>query len=354
MLAGPLLISRAARAAASLTVQTAGVRERNRSGSRAGRPPRGGPRYRTGCLTCYRGGTFRQLRSACRALLLQDASPGRVLAAMDRFAASVPGAEFTTVFCAVLEPATGGLTYSAAGHPPGLVAHPGGGIDLLEGARSFPLAAAARAERREARYVLPPRSTLLLYTDGLVERRGRSLTDGIAEAGAAVVSGSEESLEDLANRLMAGLAPPGGYGDDVAAVLYRHPAPLELAFPAETGQLRPVRARLRRWLDSCGLSVPLAQDALVAAGEAVANAIEHGHRDNPGQEVRLRAVVTATLLRLTVADSGRWLPPGPEPTPYRGKGISLMRAMMDNVSIDTSTTGTTVTMDLRITRDHSA
>ena len=48
-----------------------------------------------------------QLRSACRALLLQDASPGQVLAAMDRFAASVPGAEFTTVFCAVLEPATG-------------------------------------------------------------------------------------------------------------------------------------------------------------------------------------------------------------------------------------------------------
>ena len=129
---------------------------------------------------------------------------------------------------------------------------------------------------------------------------------------------------------------------------------LELAFPADTGQLRPVRARLRGWLDSCGLSTPLAQDALVAAGEAVANAIEHGHRDHPGQEIRLRAAVTANRLRLVVTDSGRWLPPGPEPTPFRGQGLSLMRAMMDTVSIDIGAAGTTVTMDVRITRDHSA
>jgi len=183
---------------------------------------------------------------------------------------------------------------------------------------------------------------------------GRFFPMLITAAGTAIVSGSEDSLEDLATRLMTALEPPGGYGDDVAVVLYRHPAPLEVVFPADIGQLRPVRARLRRWLDSCGLSTPVAQDALVAAGEAVANAIEHGHRDNPGQEIRLRAAVTANLLRLTVADSGRWLPQGPEPAPFRGKGIALMRAMMDEVSIDTGTAGTTVTMDVRITRDHSA
>ena len=295
-----------------------------------------------------------QLRSACRALLLQEAGPGQVLAAMDRFAASVPGAEYTTVFCAVLDPATGALTYSAAGHPPAIVAQPDGGVVLLDGARSFPLAAAPRADRREAGYLLPPRSTLLLYTDGLVERRGRSLTDGITEAGAVVAQGGEEPLEDLATQLMAWLAPPGGYGDDVAVVLYRHPAPLQLAFPADIAQLRPVRAALRRWLEGCGLAAPVAQDALVAAGEAVANAIEHGHHDRPGAEIRLLAAVSAGRLRLTVADSGRWQPPGPEPAPYRGKGIALMRAMMDSVSIDPGPAGTTVTMDVRLTGDHSA
>jgi anti-sigma regulatory factor (Ser/Thr protein kinase) len=137
-------------------------------------------------------------------------------------------------------------------------------------------------------------------------------------------------------------------------VLYRHPAQLELVFPADTGQLRPVRARLRDWLDGCGLATALAQDALVAAGEAVANAIEHGHRDNPGAEVRLLAAVTARRLRLTVTDTGSWLPPGPVPAPYRGKGITLMRALMDNVSISTGTDGTIVTMDVRITDDHAA
>ncbi len=295
-----------------------------------------------------------QLRSAARALLLQQAGPGQVLAGMDRFAASVPGAEYTTVFCAVLEPASGQLTYSTAGHPPGIVTHPDGRISLLEGVRSVPLAATPDLDRREARYRLPPRSTLLLYTDGLVERRSRSLTDGMTEAGAAVADGSDDSLEDLATTLMAKLAPAGGYGDDVAVVLYRQPGPLELAFPADTAQLRPVRARLRTWLDGCGLSTQLAQDALVAAGEAVANAIEHGHRDRPGHEITLRAAVTANRLQLTVTDTGSWLPPGPEPAPYRGKGLTLMQAMMDHVSIDAGEGGTTVTMDVRISREQSA
>ena len=85
-----------------------------------------------------------QLRSACRALLLQDASPGQVLAAMDRFAASVPGAQCTTVFCAILDPATGRVSYSSAGHPPALVVAPG---RPCRPARGGPLVPARRQVR---------------------------------------------------------------------------------------------------------------------------------------------------------------------------------------------------------------
>ena len=295
-----------------------------------------------------------QLRSACRALLLQDASASQALTAMDRFASFVPGGECATVFCGILDPATGSLRYSSAAHPPGIVVHPDGDVVLLDGARSLPLAIRQDAARTEADYVLPPRSTLLLYTDGLVERRGQPLTEGIAAAGAAMHEAGEASLEELASQLMTRLAPPGGYEDDVAMVLYHHPAPLDVLFSAESEQLASVRATLRGWLRSCDVGARIAQDVLVATGEAIANAIEHGHRDRPGEQVRLRAVSTANQLRLTVTDSGRWRATPPGDRGLRGHGIGLMRALMQHVTIEPGPSGTTVDMYVRINRGHSA
>jgi PAS domain S-box-containing protein len=287
-----------------------------------------------------------QLRSACRALLLQDPSPARTLMTMDHFAAGVQGAGCTTVFCGVLDPRTGHLTYASAGHPPGILAHTDGTRELLNGARSLPLAVRSGRERRETEHVLPPRSTLLLYTDGLIERRRRRLDDGIEYAGQAVREGRDMSLDDLATHIMTRLAPVNGYDDDVAVLLYRHPGPLEVTFPAEPGQLAPVRGALRRWLERCGISPYLAQSVLVAAGEACANAIEHGHRHTPGGSVRLRAEAYVDELHLTVADSGRWKTP--EPNPDRGRGMNLMRAMMQRVTITPGPAGTVVDMHARI------
>jgi len=295
-----------------------------------------------------------QLRSACRALLLQDASASQALTAMDRFASSVPGAECATAFCGILDPATGSLRYSSAAHPPGIVILPGGRVVLLDGARSLPLAIRQDAGRTDADYILPPQSTLLLYTDGLVERRGQPLTEGIAAAGAAVHEAGGDSLEELASQVMTRLAPAGGYEDDVALVLYHHPAPLDVLFSAESEQLASVRATLRGWLRSCDVDARIAQDVLVATGEAIANAIEHGHRDRPDQQVRLRAVSTANQLRLTVTDSGRWQATPPGDRGLRGHGIGLMRALMQHVTIEPGPSGTTVDMYVRINRGHSA
>jgi len=295
-----------------------------------------------------------QLRSACRALLLQDASASQALTAMDRFASFVPGAECATVFCGILDPATGSLRYSSAAHPPGIVVRPDGNVVLLDGARSLPLAIRQDAGRTDADYVLPPRSTLLLYTDGLVERRGQPLTEGIAAAGAAMHEAGGASLEELASQVMTRLAPAGGYEDDVAVVLYHHPAPLDVLFSAESAQLASVRATLRGWLRSCDVDARIAQDVLVASGEAIANAIEHGHRHLPGRPVRLRAVSTANQLRLTVTDSGRWRTTPPGDRGLRGHGIALMRALTQQVTIEPGPSGTTVDMYVRINRGHPA
>ncbi|MEV1198806.1 SpoIIE family protein phosphatase [Microbispora rosea] len=289
-----------------------------------------------------------QLRSACRALLLQDDSPARVLMALDQFAAGVPGARCTTVFCAVLDPESGRLSYSSAGHPPGILAHPDGSTGLLDGGRSVPLAVRPGATRPESETTIPARATLMLYTDGLVERRRRPLYSGIDQASQAVQDGRNVAVDDLATQVMIRLAPSDGYDDDVALLLYRHPAPLEMTFPAESSQLAPVRKALRSWLGQCDLPTQIVQNVLVAAGEACANAIEHGHRHAPGDIVRLRAEASVDNLRLTVADTGRWKSPEPEANSHRGRGVALMRAMMQQVTITPGPYGTTVDMQMRI------
>src|SRR3954449_6775529 len=157
-----------------------------------------------------------QLRSACRALLLEHPSPQAALSALDRFAARLPGAACTTAFCGVLDTRTGELTYSSAGHPPPILVHGDRTARSLDDGRSIPLGLRPDRIRPEARVVLPPRTTLLLYTDGLVERRRQSLDLGISRVTDLVQDGSGSALDDLASEIMSRLTPDGGYQDDVA------------------------------------------------------------------------------------------------------------------------------------------
>ncbi|GAB7045599.1 SpoIIE family protein phosphatase [Catenuloplanes indicus JCM 9534] len=288
-----------------------------------------------------------QLRSACRALLLQNLDPAATLMALDRFAAQLPGASCATVFCGTLDTGTGELRYSSAGHPPAIVTHADGTTQLLDQGRSRPLGVRGAADRPEATYTVPARATLLLYTDGLIERRRAPLTAGIGRVSTVVQRGRSAPLDALASEVMDSMAPDAGYDDDVALLLYRHPGPLDLEFPAEATRLAPVRSSLRRWLERCGVDTGTAQNVLVAAGEACANAIEHGHRQLGGQ-IHLSAAVTADDLHLVVTDTGSWRAPRPEADPHRGRGLVLIRALMHEVTITTGLDGTVVGMRARI------
>ncbi len=287
-----------------------------------------------------------QLRSACRALLLERPSPGAALTALDHFAARLPGARCTTAFCAVLSPDTGELVYSSAGHPPPIMVHADGTTRLLDGARATPLGLSFDPSRPEHRETLPPRSTVLLYTDGLVERRREALDAGIARAADLVQENRDTGIDDLAREVMSRLAPTGGYQDDVALLLYRQPAPLEVEFPAEASYLAETRAALKDWLGRAGVDADQTLKVLIAAGEALANAIEHGHRHHTEGTINLRATALADRLQVTVIDAGSWKPP--IAAAHRGRGISLMRALMHDVTIQPLATGTTVHMHARI------
>ncbi len=288
-----------------------------------------------------------QLRSACRALLLERPSPRLALAGLDRFAARLPGARCGTAVCAVLHSETGELVYSSAGHPPPIVMHADGTTHTLEDGRTIPLGVRPNRARPEARIVLPARSTLLLYTDGLVERRRSPVDAGIDQVCALLEDGRDTDMELLANQVMSRLTPSGGYQDDVALLLYRHPAPLKVEFAAHPERLSEVRNSLRAWLIRAEVVPDQIHAILVAAGEAVTNAIEHGHRDNPGEMISMLAVASADEVSVTVADSGSWKPPRPVGAEHRGRGIALMRSLMLDVTIDSDSAGTTARMTAR-------
>jgi serine phosphatase RsbU (regulator of sigma subunit) len=161
-----------------------------------------------------------QLRSAGRALLLESRSPAQVLSALDTFAERVPGASCSTVFCAIVDPSSGGVRYSSAGHVPAVVADGPATPRLLEGAPGLPLAVDRGRARPEAEIVLPPGATLLLYTDGLVERRAEDLDEGIARVVDVLSRRRDLPPAELVQALTGELLT-GERDDDVALLVYR-------------------------------------------------------------------------------------------------------------------------------------
>ena len=286
-----------------------------------------------------------QLRSALAALALSTDDPGAVLDGLDRFARRVDGARLATVVYAVLDPATGELAYTCAGHLPPLLVAPGERPRFLSGGRSpllcaLPAGAPARAVAAE---VVPPGSTVLLYTDGLVERRGEALDVGLDRLAAVAAEldltrPPREWCDTLLDRLLA-----RGKGDDDVAVLALAYAPvLRIVVPARPEELAGVRRRLRRWLTGLGASDDDIADVLVVTGEASANAVEHAYGGGPGELVVAATLGRGRELTVTVTDRGRWRTvPAPGD---RGRGLPLMRALTDSVTVAVGEDGTVVTL----------
>ncbi|HTN99267.1 MAG TPA: PP2C family protein-serine/threonine phosphatase, partial [Microthrixaceae bacterium] len=117
-----------------------------------------------------------QLRSASRALLIEGNTPAQVLHAMDLFAAAIDGLASTMV-CAILDPANGQITYSSAGHPPGLLLRKDRSA-WLDQASGTPLGVRFDS-RTESTSRLLDKDLVFFYSDGLVERRNESLDQGL-------------------------------------------------------------------------------------------------------------------------------------------------------------------------------
>ncbi|WP_331751955.1 SpoIIE family protein phosphatase [Streptomyces chartreusis] len=167
-------------------------------------------------------GVMGQLRSALSAAARVADGPARALEALGLYARHVAGAESTTVVKAYIDWDTHTVTYSSAGHPPPILLHPDGTVTLLDRATDPPLGARPEhVPRPEASTAFPEGATLVLYTDGLIERRDEDIDVGLARLADSLVRHGRADPEALADALLADLLPPTGNTDDTALVIIR-------------------------------------------------------------------------------------------------------------------------------------
>ncbi|MCL2731379.1 MAG: SpoIIE family protein phosphatase [Actinomycetia bacterium] len=167
-------------------------------------------------------GVMGQLRSALSAASRVSEGPAQALEVLGLYARSVDGAESTTVVTACIDWVARTVTYSSAGHPPPALLHGDGTVEFLDQATDPPLGARPEhTARPEASTTFSEGDTLILYTDGLVERRHEDIDVGLARLAATLTGHRRTDPDALADALLLDLLPPGGATDDTALVVIR-------------------------------------------------------------------------------------------------------------------------------------
>ena len=286
-----------------------------------------------------------QLRTALRAYSLEGYEPAAVLERLDRLLQSIRERQMATAAYGVLDSDTGVLKFAMAGHPPPVVVPAAGEPRFVEGHTSPPLGALAYGNYVDTEITLEGGDSLLFYTDGLVEVRGESLSEGLKRLLAAIKPRS--SPEDICRDVTQALVPPQGAPDDIAMVAVQVapvPPKLALRFPADPGVLAQMRQALRRWLRMAGADEDEVGAITLACGEACANAIEHAYSPVPASfELEVRRI--EGTVEVMVRDMGRWRRPRGE---NRGRGLTIIEATMDELEVRPTDRGTEVLMRRRL------
>ncbi|HKY13777.1 MAG TPA: SpoIIE family protein phosphatase, partial [Microthrixaceae bacterium] len=294
-----------------------------------------------------------QLQSALAAAALRVGRPHEAVEILDEFSTTVPDAMSATVALAIVDAASQSIDLCRAGHLPPIVVGPDGSIELVEEGGGRPLSIGSPVPRRSVRRHFPPGSLLLLYTDGLVERRGEPIDVGLDRLIEAVSHSWSLPVETFIERVLDDLMTGSARTDDVALVALRPvgaaPRLLVQQLAAVPAALAPARAELRDWLTDQHLSTDEVDMVLLAVGEACSNSIEHGYRGTAGRPsddstVQVEISREDDHLLAAVSDRGSWRDPSSASDPNRGRGIALMRSIMDEVVIRTNVASTTVTM----------
>jgi anti-sigma regulatory factor (Ser/Thr protein kinase) len=285
-----------------------------------------------------------ELRSAIRAYAFEFDRPSEVLAKLAQFAHRERSRMATVIF-ATLNLTTFDVDFARAGHPYPLLVRADRSATFLTEASGPPLGTGENSYD-EQRVQLGSGDILLLYTDGLIERRGAQLADGEAALVEAATTGPAEP-ELLCPAIIRGLTKDLEPQDDIAVLAIRSiglGARVEFEIGAVAEQLATARHLVRRWAMANDATDDDCSAFAIAISEACANAIEHAY--GPGDaSISIRAEVADGIASVRVSDRGQWRDPRGD---NRGRGIHIMREFMDDVSIDTGENGTTVELRRRL------
>jgi serine phosphatase RsbU (regulator of sigma subunit) len=288
-----------------------------------------------------------EIRTALRAYLLEGHSLAKVLSLLNDLLVSMGRERSATAAILELDLERGELEAVSAGHLPPLFLAADGASRFLDAPRGLPLGISRGGEYVHVRYPFPVGSTLLLYTDGLVERRGEAIDAGLERLRAAAEHASVAEDASFADRVYRGLLDETLLDDDVA-LLAIESLPLgprlELTLDAHPGVLGGLPNPLGRGRGGARAAHDALFNVTLAVSEAAANAVEHAY----GARAATFTVTgerTADEVSVVVADSGSWR----AAQPYgRGRGLAIMRALVDSAEIERGESGTTVTLRKRL------
>jgi serine phosphatase RsbU (regulator of sigma subunit)/anti-sigma regulatory factor (Ser/Thr protein kinase) len=288
-----------------------------------------------------------EIRTALRAYLIEGHDLATVMSLLNELLVSMSRNRSATAAIFALDLETEDMSSVSAGHLPALLIEPGGRTSFVAEAQGPPLGVCPGQlyEARQLRF--PAGGVLLLYTDGLIERRAEPIDEGferLARAARAAIGGDRLTFADSVHRR---LVHDAALEDDVA-LLAIESVPLgprlELTLSATPSVLLGLRRTVGRWLMRQGVEPQARFDITVAVSEAAGNAVEHAY--GPGEaSFTVEGERSGAELRITVRDGGQWRRSSRS---GRGRGLTIMRELMDSAEVEQREDGTAVTLLKRI------
>ena len=290
-----------------------------------------------------------EIRTVLRAYMAQGHKLTEVVSMLNELLVSMGRSRGATLSILALDPAAEELEVVTAGHLPPLLIEPDGHTRLLEQTPGLPVGVRIGHHYKACRYPFPTGSRLLLYTDGLIERRNELIDEGFQRLTGAAQAAAGRTDSSFADRVYRALIDETPLEDDVA-LLAIEALPLEdtleMTLPARPNILGGLRNALGRWLQAAGANENELFDITLSASEAATNAIEHAYGAREASFV-VRCEHDGQKVIVTVRDIGRWRTARPQ---GGGRGLEIMRALVDSVEIDSDERGTVVTMTKRLSQ----